>query len=241
MNQNPNVAVTANSVTNEICKEIEPIIRSETFKNFPYRKPYDNVCRNILPNYYQDWKQQFILDRGPWAFPNNLNFLKKYHNQELKFIILARDVLEVLQSFLKHSRENKDSFVNRFWAHTDEEKCDMLMNKNGIIMGNLIGIHHLTQIEKHKHMAHLVEYNDLINSPEKTINNVYKFLGIPLYKHNFKKFNQFNIDNFYYDDTNVGSNLHKVKEDGLTKTEHLPLPSGVVKKYGSLNFWRNNG
>ena len=74
MNQNPNVAVTANSVTNEICKEIEPIIRSETFKNFPYKKPYDNVCRNILPNYYQDWKQQFILDRGPWAFPNNLNF-----------------------------------------------------------------------------------------------------------------------------------------------------------------------
>ena len=60
-----------------MCKEIEKLQRGDVFKNFPYQKPFDDVCYNILPNYYSNWKQNYILDRGPWGFPNNLKFLKK--------------------------------------------------------------------------------------------------------------------------------------------------------------------
>ena len=138
LNQNPKVAVTANSITNEIAKELIKLTKGEVFANFPYQEPFENVCKSVIPSYYKDWKEDYILDRGPWGYPNNLKYLKKYFDGELKFIILVRDVLEVLQSFLKHSKENKNSFVNRFWAHTDEEKCDMLMNKEGLILGELI-------------------------------------------------------------------------------------------------------
>ena len=240
INQNTNFVVTANGITNEMCKEIEKLQRGDVFKNFPYQKPFDDVCYNILPNYYSNWKQNYILDRGPWGFPNNLKFLKKYHNQKLKFIVLVRDVYEVLQSFLKHGKENKNSLVNKSWAKTDEEKCDMLMDKKGLIIGELISIHHLTKIEENKHMAHVVEYNDLINDPEKTITNIYKFLNIPYFKHSFDKFDQFQIEGQMYDDTEVGQNLHKVKENGLHKNIHSPLPKSVINKYNNLNFWRNN-
>ena len=116
LNQNPKVAVTANSITNEIAKELIKLTRGEVFANFPYQEPFENVCKSVIPSYYKDWKEDYILDRGPWGYPSNLKYLKKYFDGELKFIVLVRDVLEVLQSFLKHSKENKNSFVNRFWA-----------------------------------------------------------------------------------------------------------------------------
>lgn len=43
-----------------------------------------------------------------------------------------------------------------------------------------------------------------------------------------------------YDDTEVGENLHKIKENGLQKIIHSPLPKSVIDKYKNLNFWRNN-
>lgn len=239
MNQNPKVAVTANSIVNDICREIEKLKRSDTFKNFPYYKSFDNVCKNIFSTYYKNWNYDFIIDRGTWGCPPNLKFLQDYFDGEIKIIILVRNIEEILQSFLKHARENKDSFVNEFWAKTDEEKCQMLLNKDGLIIRELIGIHHITQLDKNKHYGHLIEYNDLINKPKETIDGVYKFLNMPPFKHNFNTFKQFTVQNHSYDDTIVGKNLHKIKENGLSKTIHRPLPKNVVKECKHLNLWRN--
>ena len=89
------------------------------------------------------------------------------------------------------------------------------MNKEGLILGELISIHHLTQLPENKGMAHLIEYNDLINKPKETIQDVYDFLNIPNFEHNFESFEQFNIDGHKYNDEIVGDNLHKIKENGL--------------------------
>ena len=108
MNQNPKVAVTANSIVNDICREIEKLKRSDTFKNFPYYKSFDNVCKNIFSTYYKNWNYDFIIDRGTWGCPPNLKFLQDYFDGEIKIIILVRNIEEILQSFLKHAHENKD-------------------------------------------------------------------------------------------------------------------------------------
>ena len=136
--------------------------------------------------------------------------------------------------------KNKNAFVNQYEANTVEEKCHMLMNKEGYIMNELVGVHHLTQITENKHYVHLIEYDDLIYHPENTINSIYDFLGIESFKHNFEKFNQFTVQNMFYEDSKVlGDNLHTVKENGLTKTVYdFELPTSIVEKYGSLNFWR---
>ena len=41
-----------------------------------------------------------------------------------------------------------------------------------------------------------------------------------------------------YNDEIVGDNLHKIKENGLSKTIHEPLPQSVLDKYSNLEFWR---
>ncbi len=239
MNQNPKIAATPNSIVNEICRYTEKIKRGEQFLNFPYSDSLDNVLSNIFSNYYQNWNYDYIIDRGPWGAPPNLNFLKNYLGQEIKIIILVRDLKEVLASFLKHSYEHPDSFVNKGWAKTDEEKCDMLMSKEGIIVTELIGIHHLTQLDRNKKYAHLIEYNNLVDKPKETIDGVYKFLDIPPFEHHFDKFEQLSVQGQYIDDTVVGKGLHTIKENGLIKTKHNPLPQKVLDNFEEkLNLWR---
>ena len=107
-------------------------------------------------------------------------------------------------------------------------------------MGELIGVHHLTQLDKNKHYAHLIEYDDLIEKPKATIQGIYKFLGIPFFEHNFETFEQFSVQGQSYNDTIVGKNLHTVRESGLKKVEHSFLPQSVIDKYSNLNFWSSN-
>ena len=240
LNQNPNIGTTPNSVVTDIARSLYTVKQQETFQNFPNNSSFDNICSSIFDNYYKDWNYKHIIDRGPWGFPTNFKFLKKHFNQEIKIIVLVRDVLEILSSYIKWSNENKNAFVNQYEANTVEEKCHMLMNKEGYIMNELVGVHHLTQITENKHYVHLIEYDDLIYHSENTINSIYDFLGIESFKHNFEKFNQFTVQNMFYEDSKVlGDNLHTVKENGLTKTVYdFELPTSIVEKYGSLNFWR---
>ena len=239
INQNPKIKVTPNSVVFGVVQSLILIKRNSGYQNFPLEKPFNNVCNSVFPSYYKDWSAVYILDRSPWGCPPQFEFLQRHYHGELKFIILVRSITEVLQSYIKHSNENQNAFVNRY-AKTVEEKCDTLMNVQGLIMAELVGIHNLIKVEKHKHMAHLIEYNDLVSKPEETIRGVYNFLNIPHFNHNFKSFEQFNIDGLEYNDECVGNNLHKIKENGLSKTAHEPLPQSVIKKYGNLNFWRGN-
>ena len=48
LNQNPEVAVTANSITMEIFKEVYYLKDTEVFKNFPDHDSLDNVLKAIL-------------------------------------------------------------------------------------------------------------------------------------------------------------------------------------------------
>ena len=58
INQNSDIACTANSVTLEIMKNLFLVKTTDTFKNFPDYKSLDNVMDNVFTNYYQQWPQR---------------------------------------------------------------------------------------------------------------------------------------------------------------------------------------
>jgi hypothetical protein len=69
MNQNPNVGVTANSITLEIMKDLFLLKETDVFQNYPDHQSLDNVLDNVFKNYYQNWPYQYIIDRGPVLTP----------------------------------------------------------------------------------------------------------------------------------------------------------------------------
>jgi len=240
MNQNPDVAATANSICADMIGELYLLKHTDIFKNFPDHKSFDNVAKTVFENYYKDWKQDYIIDRAPWGYPINLKFLKETKSN-IKIIILVRDIIEVLGSFIDWSNREPTSFVNQYEAKTVEEKCDMLMNKEGQIVKELIGIKHLLDYQP-KEIYHLIKFNDLVENTENTIDGVYNFLDIPKFKHDFNNISQFKVNDMGYDDTVVGNGLHTLTTGAISNYKekydaYSIIPKNIIDKYKQCNFW----
>ena len=65
MNQNPDIAVTANSITLEIMKDLFLLKKTDVFQNFPDEQSLDNVMDEVYNLYYKKWNYKVIIDRGP--------------------------------------------------------------------------------------------------------------------------------------------------------------------------------
>ena len=240
MNQNLNIAATANSICADMMGELFMLKHTDIFKNYPDHKSFDNVAKTVFENYYKDWKQDYIIDRAPWGYPINLKFLKETRSN-IKIIILVRDIIEVLGSFIDWSNREPTSFVNQYEAKTVEEKCDMLMNKDGQIVKELIGIKHLID-QQPKEIYHIVKFNNLVKDTENTIDGVYNFLGIPKFKHDFNNISQFKVNNMGYDDTIIGEGLHTLTTGAISNYKekydaYSIIPKSIIDKYKQCNFW----
>lgn len=240
LNQNTNITVTGNSslvgylygfaTCDDVTKEIN--------NNFLNKQSIDNVAKNIIPNYYFNYKSNYIIDRGPWAKKVNFDLLKKYAPNEIKILILVRDVLEVLASFIKWSNENPNNFIDKKFKDINDQ-CDYLMDPNGMIASGLLSIHNMMQNENKKY-AHFIDYNNLVINPEKEINMIYDFLKIQKFNHRFENLNQLSIEGIEYNDSILGENLHKIKKNKIEKTKYDIndyLPKSIIDKYKSYNFW----
>ena len=239
MNQNPEIAATANSVTLEIIKNLYLIKTTDTFKNFPDHRSLDNVLNNVFTNYYQQWPQRIIIDRGPVMLsgnPGNFELMKKHFKPGFKCIVLLRDLMEVFASYMQWYTENPDAFPNRYGHNTDEEKLLMLMNKDGAIVKDLKAIQNSYNYPE---ICHYVRYDDMVTNPEQEFRKIYKFLDEPYFNHRFDNLNQVEVNGLSYDDKIVGSNMHKLF-DGPIRKVYNPyiekIPEGIRKNYGHIKF-----
>ena len=238
MNQNPNIAVTPNSITLEIMKDLFLLKQTDVFQNYSDHQSLDNVMDVVFERYYKDWPHQYIIDRGPVSTPGNMMLMKKHLKQPIKCVVLLRDLMDVLASYMKWYYNSPNSFVNRYGCNTDEEKLSMLMNKDGAIAKDLIAIQELMKPEN-SHMVCFVKYDDLMVNPESQINRIYKFLNIPYFKHDFNNLNQFKVNDKMYDDGIVGDKMHTIRTNGVYKEENpyrSRIPQRIVDKYGHIKF-----
>ena len=168
MNQNPDVAVTANSITADTMGLLFNLKRLDIFQNYPDHKSLNNLAYHVFDLYYKDWNYKYIIDRAPWGMPENMRYLKEAR-KNVKIIVLVRDVIEILASFVRWSQRTPDAFINRYRAKTVEEKCDMMMeNANGVIINELVAIKHLLH-PKNKGLSYMVEYDDLVKHPKRPL------------------------------------------------------------------------
>lgn len=238
MNQNPKVSVTANSPLVDILGNISVIKNIATFKNFPDEKSFDNVLNNITHNYYQDWESDYIIDRTLWGLPTNLDLFKKYANPEPKIIVLVRDTVEVLASFVKFSYSNETNYIATH-AGTLEQRCNYIMMKDGELHRWQQAVYQLTNTENKKY-AHIIKYDDLVSNPKEEINKVYEFLDIPKFEHRFTNLTQLNNNGIEYDDAVLGGDLHKIKTTDVSKSDYKVtdiLTPEIIAKYDKMNFW----
>ena len=238
MNQNPEIAATANSITLEIIKDLFLLKNTDVFLNYPDHKSLDNVLDSVYDIYYKDWPQRIIIDRGPVMLsgnPGNFELMKKHFKPGFKCIVLLRDLIDVLASYIQWYTENPNSFVNKLGSN-DEEKLLALMNEEGGIVKEIKAIQNSYN---YPDMCHFVRYDDIVTNPEQEFKKIYKFLDEPYFNHRFDNLNQVAVNGLSYDDTVVGSNMHKLF-DGPVRKVYNPyiekIPERIKKKYGHIKI-----
>ena len=235
MNQNPEIACTPNSITLEIMKDLFLLKETDVFQNYPDHKSLDNVLDVVYDTYYKDWPQPIIIDRGPVMTEGNLYLMQKHFKRPFKCIVLLRDTMDVLASYIKWYTENPDAFVNKYNLKNDEEKLSMVMNKDGAVAKDLEAIKNAFN---YPDICHFVKYDDLVARPEEEIKKIYQFINIPYFPHRFDNLQQVEVNGMKYDDTIVGKNMHNIRS--VVKKVPNPyidkIPERIKQKYEHIRF-----
>ena len=234
MNQNSDIAATPNSITLEIMKDLFFLKNSDVFKNYPDHKSLDNVLSSVYDNYYKDWPQRIIIDRGPVLTEGNKILIDNYFKKEFRCIVLLRDLMDVLASYMKWYTENPNAFVNKFGSN-DEEKLMFLMSDDGAIAKELKAIQNSFNYQD---MCCYIKYNDLVTNPELEIKKIYQLIGEPYYPHQFENLQQLNINDIGYNDTVLGKDMHTIRStiQKIPNPYKDKIPQSVRDKYEHIRF-----
>ena len=236
MNQNPNLVCTPNSITLEIMKDLFLLKQTDVFQNYPDHQSLDNVLDSVYVNYYKDWPQKYIIDRGPVMTKGNFGLMQKHFKKPFKCVVLIRDLMDVLASYMKWYTENSDAFVNRYGCKDDDEKLSKIMNSKGAVAKDLEAIKNAFNYPE---ICHFIKYDNLVQNPEEEIRKVYNFFQIPYYSgHYFENLKQISINGLEYNDGIVGKNMHTIRSE--IKKEYNPyiekIPQRIREKYGHIKF-----
>ena len=236
MNQNSEIAATPNSITLEIMKDLFFLKETDVFQNYPDHRSLDNVLDSVYDNYYKDWPQRIIIDRGPVMTPGNFSLMQKHFKRPFKCIVLLRELMDVLASYMQWYTENPDAFPNRFNFKNDEEKLGMIMNTKGAVAKDLDAI---KNAYNYPDICHFVKYDDLVKQPEQEFKKIYQFIDEPYYNHRFDNLDQVKVNGLSYDDKIVGRNMHKLF-DGPIRKVYNPyiekIPERIRQKYEHIRF-----
>ena len=234
VNQNPNIACTANSITLEIMKDLFLLKEKDIFQNYPDHQSLDNVLDSIFINYYKNWPQKYIIDRGPVMTDGNFALMQKHFKKPFKCVVLLRDLMEVLASYMKWYTENSDAFPNKH-GNTDEEKLGYLMDKEGAVAKSLKAIKNAFNYPE---ICHVIKYDDLVQNTKEEIRKIYNFFNIPFFQHRFFDLDQIQVNGMGYNDGIVGKNMHTIRNE--IKKEYNPyiekIPQRIREKYGHIKF-----
>ena len=175
-NQNPNIYSSPISPLPSLmwnfantCNNIEQINRNT--ENQIKAKMF---LSSFINNYYKEIEKPVVIDREKvWGTPANLDIIKQYITPTPKIIFTVRDILEIIASFvkidadyLKNGAYNSGYYIANYRSEKDLV-AEYLMESNGDIGKGLLSLASAFYPEN-KGMFYIVEYNNLVFSPEET-------------------------------------------------------------------------
>ena len=180
--QNPLIHAEGNSA---VCQLMWDMYKScVTSANEQIRANYrENTIKDLISQiphiYYKDIQQteKIVVDKcRSWSIEPNVKILKMFIDKNIKIIILERNVLDVVKSFVKLYRKN---------GKFDEESENKLVEKNTEpIMRSLEGIKWAKNNNSDNTFL-FIKYDDLINNTKETIDKIYTFCGWQHFDHDF--------------------------------------------------------
>jgi len=252
LNQNPKIYSGPSSPVLGVMYGIHEDFQSnELYTGYPKPDQVNEIIGSVIEHWYSDIDKPVVIDKNR-AWCARVPFIEGYIKQEAKVIVPVRRIDEILASILTMIKRNpfqegqpRINFVDEYLVKNnipinDENRCQHLLNPDGILWESLnatkLGVE-----QGHSDKFLFVDYNDLVEDPQKELNEIYEFLGEEPFEHTFE-----NLSNNHREDdiTTYGlSDMHEVHSE-LKKVSSDPseiLPDSIVELYNSnksnLEFW----
>ena len=253
LNQNPRLYSGPSSpVLGTMYSAHEYFIGNELYTGYPKPDAVNKIIESIIKNWYYDVEKPVVIDKNR-AWCARVPFIEGYIKQEVKIIVPVRRIDEILASILTMIKRNpfqegqpRINFIDEYLVKSnipinDESRCQHLLNPDGIVWESLnatkIGVD-----EGYSDKFHYVDYDDLVNDPQRELNKIYTFLGEESFEHSFD-----NLSNQHREDdlqTYGLSDMHEVhsKLEKISSDPSEVLPSSIIDLYNSnkenLEFWK---
>jgi hypothetical protein len=195
--------------------------------------------------FYQNCDKPVILDRSKgWGSKESMMLAYQFMPNQPKIVFTVRDIPSILTSFISLVGSEPVSYLDDLIRQygmrpygkqtQDDLRCDLLMNGQ---VGSCLAT--LDEAIKIQAPLYLVEYDDLVNNPQKTLNGVYDFLEVDRWTHDFSKVKKLEVETLSA--AGLPSNLHDVREkvEKISLDPKTVLTQHTLNKYSGLEFWRN--
>lgn len=243
LNQNPEIYSSTNSpLLHLITTTSIELLNSEQYKAFPKPTSLFKVISEIPNNFYWDREENIIIDKSR-SWPFHVDTIKYFRiSTNPKIICPVRSILDILASFISLLNKNdKVSYIDQALIDsgldiTTENRCEWLMSKGGSV-GEYYRILQSAIFRGYEKNLLFVEYDDILNNPQKTLNTIYDFLEIDRYNHDLNHIRQDEVES----DAEYGiEGMHTVRPQikGVSRNISDYLDQNTIKKYSNLEFWR---
>ncbi|NBW13980.1 MAG: sulfotransferase [Caulobacteraceae bacterium] len=206
------------------------------------REQLKNVLKGALNSYYlTDKNIVFDKGRGWLSMIETLEFIL---NKKAKLICTVRNINEILASFeglwrnttgqsqwnIEQNNYNKSLTIKgraELWSEAGQPLGDSFNRLKDAVNRGL------------KDRIYFMEFDNLTHHPKQTMQDIYDFLNLKYYEHDFNNIQQYTKE----DDDNV----HRIKDLHTIRSVVKPVPlkahqilgSEVANQYNNLEFWRN--
>ena len=201
------------------------------------------LLSRMLENYYEDVEKPIVFDRDKnWAHPSNVQMMKECLDFKPKIVFTTRPIIEVLASFIAIDIStvirwmNKSSYKPDTSLSLNDNLCDYLMLGDSQLTRTLLALQSVDNSEN-TGMIHMVKYEDLLNTPQETMNEIYDFLEIEKFKHNFTNIHR--IEEYNEAAIGLPKDMHKVRRvigKSDVRVEDYLTPRSI-EKYKDVRYF----
>jgi sulfotransferase len=240
LGQNPDFYVTPTSGLHDVMFEVRNFwpkaIEHRASEELGNDKNLKRVLNSILQSYH-DTDKKFICDKGR-GWLSLLEMAEAALGKKPKVIVPVRDLNQILSSFEKLHRKHAGTRMdtgNYFRAQTVEGRCMNLLADDSVV-GLAYNRLRDAFARGWKDSLLLVDFEDLTNNPQKTMEKIYSFLQIPEFQHDFENVEQVTHE----DDSTHGMDLHTIRQEVKPiKDDSIEiLGKEVCEKFKNANFWK---
>jgi sulfotransferase len=248
LNQHPEVHASPQTDLLQLMYVCDQTLRnSESYRLGHYQKEYEKLPISLIETFYGEVNKPYIIDKNrSWSTPYNIEIAAQI-NPNVKIIAPVRNILDILASFVRLLDSNRGNnlfdnemiasqFTPMYYRDLNEARCDWLMMPNAQLERSILALSSALKPE-HRNKFHFVHYEALVENPQQTMTDIYNFLEIDDYEHNFQNIKQINA----VDTQQVFGlpEIHKVRPTmSKTKTNYESVLSEyTINKYrGTLDF-----